>query len=871
MKTNLNGVFRPVGRRLGCGDVFRRGFIFGALAFLLTATVPSFGAVDLADGLTGFWKLDESAGSTAFDSSGRNINGALAGNPVWSAGKQNNALWLDGNGDYVDLGSDSFGLSTALSVVFWVYPQSNSSGVKTIIGRHQFIRPFSVRWDADAQTIQTVLRTQSGTTYLSAGAPLALNQWHHVVLTYRSGTRVIYINGVESASDSPSGDLSVTDARTYMGSIDTVNGFFKGALDEVRIYNRDLSVDEVGALHGNTEPPPPSSGVYYVDFVTGSNTNRGVSPDAPWKHAPGDPNATNVPRSVTLQPGDTIFFKGGVVYRGGFEMKFSGSPDKPIVYDGSSWGSGRAIIDGSNPFTQTWTRCASAADAGNNPNWNEIFVATAPANHNFRIPIFENGVLLNIAQDPNPPDPFFYEDTGDFRTLSISDPFTRITRTSITDPYFFNQSSDNYWDGAYIQVWRQPNVVSMVRILSFNPANYTVTFEDMGGEPYTDRDSRYAVMNHRSLIDRPGEFCVYNGRVYAWLRQPGSPVEVGARKRGINVTGQSHIVVRGFHVQKFYGDVKDFYMGVGILCRSTSGISSFVTIRDNIVENIIAAEKSGAVYLDNKAENIFFEDNIVRENQNRGVLVYSNLARLRRNTIERVTGTGILMMSSANGQITHNRLDKLTGSHANGISVYMYCADILVAGNYVANSLMPLTIRETNNIYIFNNVFDSTGYDTTISLWTEVTGHLYIINNTLIQNSRNFALNGAEGSGVVINNIVDGGNGKTRLHNIYTGLAWNQTPKYDWSLSTGEFLSEDLGSLLVGVTTGDYRLLPNSPAVDAGIDAAEYLPRLKFPDFDFTVDRDGTRRPQGTTWDIGAHEFDSLETSVPSQAWQIYR
>jgi parallel beta-helix repeat protein len=108
---------------------------------------------------------------------------------------------------------------------------------------------------------------------------------------------------------------------------------------------------------GNTGPlsqnasaaTPASSGgsTYFVDFVSGTDVKSGTSPDAPWKHAPGDANASGNAKR-TLKPGDWVLFKGGVVYNGHITVGQSGSEvDGPVVYaTAPGWGSGRAILDG---------------------------------------------------------------------------------------------------------------------------------------------------------------------------------------------------------------------------------------------------------------------------------------------------------------------------------------------------------------------------------------------------------------------------------------------------------------------------------------------------------------------------------------------
>src|SRR3989442_4801477 len=101
---------------------------------------------------------------------------------------------------------------------------------------------------------------------------------------------------------------------------------------------------------------PALSATYYIDFSAGSNSNNGLSTSTPWKHSPGDPNATaNAARTVL--PGDVILFRGGVVYSGQINVNGGGNASSGITFLSGHlaspvWGTGRAIIDGgfSNKF-----------------------------------------------------------------------------------------------------------------------------------------------------------------------------------------------------------------------------------------------------------------------------------------------------------------------------------------------------------------------------------------------------------------------------------------------------------------------------------------------------------------------------------------
>ncbi|MDD5673683.1 MAG: hypothetical protein PHC61_05955, partial [Chitinivibrionales bacterium] len=66
------------------------------------------------------------------------------------------------------------------------------------------------------------------------------------------------------------------------------------------------------ALAGSTF----AASTYFVDFSNGLNTNTGISTSAALKNCPGDTAATGVPAATALTGGDTVLFKGGVVYGG---------------------------------------------------------------------------------------------------------------------------------------------------------------------------------------------------------------------------------------------------------------------------------------------------------------------------------------------------------------------------------------------------------------------------------------------------------------------------------------------------------------------------------------------------------------------------
>lgn len=83
-------------------------------------------------------------------------------------------------------------------------------------------------------------------------AVLATGVWHHVVGTYRSGALDLYVNGEKArVTENLTGPIKIYDGDLYIGADHAFpnNDHFKGSIDEVRVYNRCISADEVRQLY----------------------------------------------------------------------------------------------------------------------------------------------------------------------------------------------------------------------------------------------------------------------------------------------------------------------------------------------------------------------------------------------------------------------------------------------------------------------------------------------------------------------------------------------------------------------------------------------------------------------------------------------
>lgn len=205
-------------------------------------------------GLVGYWPMNEGAGPTVHDVTPNNNDGTTSGSPTWAQGKINGALSFSGSNSSVDMGAGSqttlnFAASD-FSVSFWINPASISGGGEDVMSI----------WPAGGSTgsfsIATVgtqmlmfLNNLNTYRYSSTGA-LSAGTWTHVVFVKKSTTNFdVYINGVLSdgalAGSIPSSVSSA--ANDFKIDIGRYNINFSGLIDDVKIYNRALSADEIEA------------------------------------------------------------------------------------------------------------------------------------------------------------------------------------------------------------------------------------------------------------------------------------------------------------------------------------------------------------------------------------------------------------------------------------------------------------------------------------------------------------------------------------------------------------------------------------------------------------------------------------------------
>ena len=226
-------------------------------------------------GLVAAYGFNEGTGVTSRDASGNN-NTATLNTATWTTqGKYGGGLSFNGASIVSVADAPSLDVTTGMTMEAWAFPtvtgggeyptllmKQNSSGalpthVYTLHGR---------AWVSDTGPRLPGLRLNTGTSsVVSGGSLLAANTWTHVAVTWDGAVTRVYLNGAQVASGAAIGSLVNSSGQVSIGGNRFLSAeYFKGILDEIRIYNRALSVSEIQQdmttpIGGSTADPTPPS------------------------------------------------------------------------------------------------------------------------------------------------------------------------------------------------------------------------------------------------------------------------------------------------------------------------------------------------------------------------------------------------------------------------------------------------------------------------------------------------------------------------------------------------------------------------------------------------------------------------------------
>jgi hypothetical protein len=227
-------------------------------AELCTPNPPAI--LSAANGLVLHYTFDTNNGTVVYDQSGYG-NNATVNSATWvTNGLSGGAYQFDGINDFL-LAADSPSLRVQqMTVAAWVKPASplTFSGERRIILSKEMSGAaggYIIEYDRPATTNQLGFSIMSGgqpaSGYHGIFAPVSssTDQWCHVAGSFDGTNRVVYVNGEAMCTIAAPLTIYHNTQGLYVGSqAPGAGGFWIGLIDDVRVYNRALSSDEMRQL-----------------------------------------------------------------------------------------------------------------------------------------------------------------------------------------------------------------------------------------------------------------------------------------------------------------------------------------------------------------------------------------------------------------------------------------------------------------------------------------------------------------------------------------------------------------------------------------------------------------------------------------------
>ena len=216
--------------------------------------------------LVGWWRMNEAAGGTLVqDFSGYGNNGTWYGNTTSNvtAGQFGNALAFDGVDDYVNAGNNASlnFVSQDFTITMWIEPATIIPAAQTL-----FIRGLyqTDGYNFEMRTNRIWMRTEQAGAEQNTFTTNSIiaNQWQHIVMVRNGSSVTLYRNNINITSSAATHINPLTSTRdALIGIYGYTSSPFNGSIDEVRIYNRALSADEIAMQYNSSKYYPYASNV----------------------------------------------------------------------------------------------------------------------------------------------------------------------------------------------------------------------------------------------------------------------------------------------------------------------------------------------------------------------------------------------------------------------------------------------------------------------------------------------------------------------------------------------------------------------------------------------------------------------------------
>jgi Concanavalin A-like lectin/glucanases superfamily len=223
--------------------------------------------------LVAYWQ-----GEGNFQDSIGGHHGAALNGVGFATGMIGQGFSFDGVNDYIDVldsgGSTSMNLSYQ-TVAMWlkpnmspssaagVFPLDKRNGSPSFLGEYAMLVRGNGRYQVSVDSTAVTNPAINGTTL----GTIPMDQWSHVAWTWNGSNLNFYLNGTLLTSSTSTGTIVQNTASLKIGARSDVTSFYKGIIDDIRIYDQALSASDISAL---VHPVPlPPAFIFFASAMLG--------------------------------------------------------------------------------------------------------------------------------------------------------------------------------------------------------------------------------------------------------------------------------------------------------------------------------------------------------------------------------------------------------------------------------------------------------------------------------------------------------------------------------------------------------------------------------------------------------------------------
>jgi hypothetical protein len=427
------------------------------------------------------------------------------------------------------------------------------------------------------------------------------SQWYHVVITYKSDSIKLYLNNVViNTSSVLNGGLNTIATNIIIGggqTNDNINGFWNGKIDDVAIYNRVLTTQEITALFTSSTCTPPTAAITpatSTSFCAGGsvilNANTDTTFSYQWQlNGTNISGATNASYIATASGNYTVIISNATNCAdtsSAVNVTVNPVPSATIAAMGNTtFCSGGSVMLSSNSgtgFTYVWKKNGNAITGATSSTYS----ATTSGTYNVQVTNSNNcsstSTSITVTVNPSPTATLSAATSTTFCTGG-SVVLNANTGTGLTYQWKKNNTNISGATSASYTATTQGSYVIVVSGSNGCTATSTATTVTVNPTPTVTLTSLPAFVNlAAAAINLNGS---PTGGFYSGAGAQGNTFLASTAGLGSSTITYNYTNANGCSSSAFQSTI--VYDTTGTVCTTYDTVTTLVTVTDTLVINAV--------------------------------------------------------------------------------------------------------------------------------------------------------------------------------------------------------------------------------------------------------------------------------------------